>query len=257
MPRKKQPEEQLPPNPRFEQAKARVIGIARERQGIGTLSEKTVHAVLKRYYAPDEDMHEIPIDNYVADIYTGTEIIEIQTRQFNRMREKLDVFLRLYPVTIVYPIPRYKWLIWIDEESGELSKPHKSPVKGNPYMAFAELYKIKTYLKNPNLHLKFVLLDMEEYRLLNGWSRDKKKGSCRYDRLPSQLVEEVCIDSIRDYMQFVPYEMEEPFTSGQFAKAAHIRKETAQTVLHILTYVECVERIGKEGNSYLYQVREW
>ena len=36
------------------------------------------------------------------------------------MREKLDAFLRLYPVTIVYPIPRYKWLIWIDEESGEL-----------------------------------------------------------------------------------------------------------------------------------------
>lgn len=257
MPRKRQPEEELPPNPGFEQAKERVIGIARERQGIGTLSEKTVHAVLKRYYAPDEDMHEIPIENYVADIYTGTEIIEIQTRQFNRMREKLDAFLRLYPVTIVYPIPRYKWLIWIDEESGELSKPHKSPVKGNSYMAFAELYKIKAYLKNPNLHLKFAFLDMEEYRLLNGWSRDKKRGSSRYDRIPSRLVEEVCIDSVRDYMQFVPYELEEPFTSQQFAKAAHIRKEIAQTALNILTYVECVERVGKKGNSYLYQVREW
>ena len=257
MPKRKQQEEELPPNPQFEQAKERVIGIARERQGIGTLSEKTVHAVLKRYYAPDEDMHEIPIENYVADIYTGTEIIEIQTRQFNRMREKLDTFLCLYPVTIVYPIPRYKWLIWIDEESGELSKPHKSPVKGNPYMAFAELYKIKAYLRNPNLHLKFVLLDMEEYRLLNGWSQDKKRGSCRYDRIPSRLVEEVCVDSFRDYMQCVPYELEEPFTSQQFAKAAHIRKETAQIALNILTYVECVERIGKKGQSYLYQVREW
>ena len=36
---------------RFEAAKNRVIGINRERQGIGTLSEKTVHAVLKNYYA--------------------------------------------------------------------------------------------------------------------------------------------------------------------------------------------------------------
>ena len=51
---------------------------------------------------------------------------------------------------------------------------------------------------------------MEEYRLLNGWSRDKKRGSSRYDRIPSRLVEEVCIDSVRDYMQFVPYELEEP-----------------------------------------------
>ena len=56
------------------------------RQGIGTLSEKTVHAVMKNYYAPDTDMHEIPIENFVADIYTGQEIIEIQTRAFNKMK---------------------------------------------------------------------------------------------------------------------------------------------------------------------------
>ena len=36
---------------RFEQAKNRVIGLNRQRQGIGTLSEKTVHAVLKSDYA--------------------------------------------------------------------------------------------------------------------------------------------------------------------------------------------------------------
>ena len=38
----------------------------------GTL-EKTVHAVLKNYYAPDEDMHEIPIENFVADIFDGRQ----------------------------------------------------------------------------------------------------------------------------------------------------------------------------------------
>ena len=256
MPRKKIIEE-LPVNPLFEQAKEQVIGIERQRLGIGTLSEKTVHAILKRYYAPDEDMHEIPIENYVADIYTGKEIIEIQTGQFNRMRDKLTTFLKEYPVTIVYPIPRQKWLVWIDEESGELSKPHKSPAKGTPYQAFKELYKIKMFLKDPNLRLKFALIDMEEYRLLNGWSKDKKKGSCRYDRIPSRLAEEVSVENVRDYLQFVPYDLEEPFTSEQFAKAAHIRKPLAQTVLNILTYVECVERVGKEGNSYLYSVKEW
>lgn len=254
---KKQSEEKIPENTLFEQAKRQIIGIERQRQGIGTLSEKTVHAILKLYYAPDVDMHEVPIESFVADIYTGKEIVEIQTRQFNRMREKLTAFLKEYPVTIVYPIPREKWLIWIDEESGELSKPHKSPVKGNAYHAFKELYKIKMFLKEPNLHLKFVLLDMEEYRLLNGWSRDKKKGSCRYDRIPSRLVAEVAVDGPRDYMQFIPYELEEPFTSDQFAKAAHIRRPLAQTVLNILTYVDCVERVGKEGNSILYRVREW
>lgn len=242
-------------NIRFEQAKQKIIGVDRQRLGIGTLSEKTVHAILKNYYEPDEDKQEIPIQNYVADIYCDDEIIEIQTRNFDKMRDKLSAFLPLYPVTIVYPIPREKWLIWIDEESGELSKKRKSPAKGTPYTAFKELYHIKMFLKDPNLRLKLVLLDMEEYRLLNGWSRDKKKGSTRYDRIPTNLVEEVEITCLQDYLQFVPYELEEPFTTKDFARAAHIKAGEAQTVLNILYYTDAVERIGKKGNLYLYQVK--
>ncbi len=240
----------------FLRAKEKIIGNERVRQGIGTLSEKTVHAVLKNTYAPDEDMHEIPIENYVADIYTGTEIIEIQTRQFNKMRNKLSAFLPLYPVTIVYPIPYRKWLIWIDDESGELSQKRKSPVTGTAYMAFPELYKIKPFLTDSNLRFRFVFLDMEEYRLLNGWSRDRKKGSHRYDRIPIELIEEVCVERVEDYMQFVPYELAERFSVKDFAKAAHISKELAGTVVHILNYVGVLERIGKMGNSYLYRAKD-
>ena len=244
----------MPDTEAFEAAKKKIIGVDRKRIGIGTLSEKTIHAILKNYYQPDEDKQEMPIENFVADIYSDGEIIEIQTRQFNRMRDKLKAFLPLYPVTIVYPIPREKWLVWIDEESGELSKKRKSPFKGNPYMAFPELYKIKMFLKDPNIRLKLVFLDIEEYRLLNGWSRDRKKGSSRYDRIPTELVEEIDINCIRDYMQFVPYELEGEFTSKEFAKAAHISVSLAQTVLNILYYVGTVTRTGKRGNQILYTV---
>lgn len=241
---------------RFEAARNRIIGINRERQGIGTLSEKTIHAVLKNYYAPDTDMHEIPIENFVADVYTGREIIEIQTRAFNKMRRKLDAFLPLYPVTIVYPIPHVKWISWIDETTGEASPKRKSPKTGSAYMAFPELYKIRPYLSNPNLHLKIALIDMEEYRLLNGWSRDKKKGSERYDRIPLKFAEEVCIERKEDYMQFVPYDLPEPFTTKDFARYAKISVRLAQTILLILTDLEIVSRVGKQGNSYLYEVKE-
>lgn len=244
----------MPDREAFEAAKKKIIGVDRQRLGIGTLSEKTVHAILKNYYEPDEDKQEIPIENFVADIYADGEIIEIQTRQFNRMRDKLSTFLPLYPVTIVYPIPFEKWIIWIDEDTGELSRKRKSPVKGNPYIAFPELYKIKNYLKDPNLRLKFVLMNIEEYKLLNGWSRDKKKGSSRYDRIPVELIEEIEISRPEDYMQFVPYELEGEFTSGDFAKAAHIPKSLAQTVLNILYHVGTVTRTGKKGNQYLYTV---
>lgn len=242
-----------PDEARFEEVKRKIIGVDRQRLGIGTLSEKTLHAVLKNYYEPDEDRQEIPIENFVADIYSDGQIIEIQTRQFNRMREKLSAFLPLYPVTIVYPIPREKWLIWIDEESGELSTRRKSPKKGTPYMAFAELYKIKMYLKDPNLKLRLVLVDMEEYRLLNGWSHDKKKGSTRYDRIPIRLVEEVEIEQPKDYMQFIPYELEEPFTVKDFAAVVHIPTSLSGTVLNLLYYMGVVRRVGKKGNAFLYQ----
>ena len=242
---------------RFEAAKNLVIGRDRERQGIGTLSEKTVHAVLKNYYAPDADMHEIPIENFVADIFTGTEIIEIQTRAFHAMRRKLEVFLKQYPVTIVYPIPNEKWLSWIDEESGETSPKRKSPKHGNPYQAFIELYKIRPFLKNENLKFRLALLDMEEYRLLNGWSRDKKKGSERYDRIPIRFVEEVCIERREDYMQLIPYDLGEPFTTKDFAKCAKIPAKLAGTVLLIMNDLNIVERVGKQGNSYLYRVCEF
>ncbi len=239
---------------RFEQAKQKIIGMNRERQGIGTLGEKTIHAVLKNYYAPDCEMQEIPIENFVADIFTGTEIIEIQTRSFNVMRRKLDTFLKQYPVTIVHPIPHIKWVSWIDEETGEASPKRKSPKKGNPYQAFVELYKIRPFLKNENLHFKFALIDMEEYRLLNGWSRDKKRGSERFDRIPLEFVEEVCIDRREDYMQFVPFDLPEPFTSREFAKCAKIPMRLANVVLLILTDLSVVTRVGKQGNCYLYEL---
>ena len=243
-------------NDRFELARRKIIGTNRERIGIGTLSEKTLHAILKNYYEPDEDKQEIPIDRYVADIFTGREIIEIQTAQFNRMREKLDAFLPQYPTTIIYPIAREKWLYWVDPETGSISEGRKSPKKGNEYAVFPELYKIKAYLKNPNLKLKFVMVDMEEYKLLNGWGKQKKNNASKYDRIPLGIHKEILIERREDYMQFIPYELENNFTSKSFGKAAHIPQKLATVVLNILDYMEVVERVGREGNMYLYKVKD-
>lgn len=240
----------------FNHAREKIIGSNRQRMGIGTLSEKTLHAILKNYYEPDEAKQEVPINRYVADIFNGEEIIEIQTSQFNRMREKMNVFLPLYPVTIVYPIAGEKWLYWVDPDTGEISQGRKSPKKGNEFAGFVELYKIKPYLKQPNLKIKLVVLEMEEYKLLNGWGNQKKNNASKYDRIPLCIQKEVLIERKEDYMQFIPYELENQFTSKTFAKAAHIPQKLATVVLNILDYMEVVKRVGKEGQSYLYEVRE-
>ena len=133
----------------FADACQKIVAKERETNGIGTLKEKTMHAVLKNFYEPDISHQEIKVGRFVADILRDDEIIEIQTRSFNAMRKKLSVFLEKYPVTIVYPIPHNKWLYWIDEDTGEVSKKRKSPKTGTFFDAFIELYKIdhnKTYL---------------------------------------------------------------------------------------------------------------
>ncbi|MCI9220402.1 MAG: hypothetical protein HFH94_11810 [Lachnospiraceae bacterium] len=247
----------MPDKKAFEEAKRKIIGTDRQRLGIGTLSEKTVHAILKNYYEPDEDRQEIPIGNYVADIFAGGEIIEIQTRQFDKLRGKLSAFLPQYPVTIVYPIPREKWIIWINEETGELSGKRKSPLKGSPYTVFPELYKIKSFLKDPHLRFKLVLLDMEEYKLLNGRGKNRKIRASRYDRIPTELVQELETERPEDFLQFVPPELEGPFTTKDFAKAARISQTLAQVTLNILYHMEAVARVGKKGNLYLYEAGDF
>ena len=110
-------------NDRFSRALDSIVRPGeRERHGIGMQKEKTLHAVLKAYEDPDTDHHEIPVENFIADIYCEKDrsITEIQTANFGYLRDKLKAFLPLYRVTVVYPIPSCKWITWIDPETGEL-----------------------------------------------------------------------------------------------------------------------------------------
>ena len=240
----------------FVNAKDKIIGKAHNNKGIGTLSEKTLHAVLKLYYEPDEDKHEVAMSGYYADIYTDKGIIEIQTRQLNKLRDKLSVFLQDYHVTVVYPLPFNKWLSWVNPDNGEVQGRRKSPRHFTEYDAFYELYKIKIYLKNPNLSINLVLMDMEEYKLLNGWSYDKKRGSTRYDRVPAGIRRIVKFDRIEDYMQLVPADLKEDFTVKDFAMAAGVSVEASRYTLNILNYLEIVKRTGRVKNGYVYNVTE-
>ena len=230
----------------------------RERHGIGMQKEKTLHAVLKAYEDPDEDHLEIPIGNYIADIYCReTEsIIEIQTANFGYLRGKLDAFLPQYHVTVVYPIPASKWVTWIDPETGELGKRSRSPKKGSFYSAFRELYRISSYLDHPNLSIKLILLDMEEYRLQDGWGRSGKRGSHRYDRIPTRIVGETLLTQPRDYLQFIPYDLEEPFTAKELARSCGYPRESFSTEALILRKLGVIEKTGTKGRSYLYKVAE-
>ena len=97
---------------------------------------------------------------------------------------------------------------------------------------------------------------MEEYKLLNGWGEQKKNHASKFDRIPKRIEKEILIERPEDYIQFIPYDMEDEFTSKSFGKTAHIPQNLATVVLNILDHMEVVERVGKEGRAYLYKVCE-
>lgn len=231
----------------------KVLHETKAQNGIGTLSEKTIHAVLKHYYSSNPLEQEQKVNSYVADILIGSHIIEIQTRNFNTLRRKLEAFLPYYEVTIVYPIAHIKWLRWINESTGEISAKRKSPKTGTKYQVFKELYKIKSYLDHPNLHLRIVLLDVEEYRLLNGWSQDKKKGSTRNDGIPVAIYDEIYIEKFQDYKNFIPKDLPDTFTVADYKKITKLSTKDAGTALNILKHLNIIEHIGKQGRAFLYQ----
>lgn len=241
---------------RFVTAREAVLKQERGTGGIGTLGEKALHAVIKHYLATETSWHEQKFGRHVVDIFTGERIFEIQTRQFNKLRAKLTTLLPRYPVTIVYPIPARKWLVWLDPQNGEISKPRLSPRRGRFNDVFFELYRIKPFLSDPNLSLLILQIDLEEYRLLNGWSDDRKRGSWRNDRLPLRLEGELFIAGPTDYSRLLPPDLPDSYTSAGFAKAAQMGDRQAQTAINVLLSLGVVEICGKDGRRRLYRTVE-
>lgn len=232
---------------RFADACAAVIGKERERCGIGTLSEKTLHAVLKRYLEPHTENHEVKIGSYVADIVGENGIIEIQTGSFTPLRPKLECLLDYADVTVVYPMAAVKRIAWADPETGEITASRISPKKMKPCDAFFELIRIKYTLDNPHMKLKLMMLELTELRFAGKDPRNRARGSQRIDRIPSKLIDEIDLSSPQDYDYFIPKGLPGVFGIKDFAAHAGVSYDAAQRALNVLCYLERVAPCGKLG----------
>lgn len=229
--------------------------LERESGGIGTLCEKTLHATLKYFVEPSGEYHEKKIGDYYADVERDGHIIEIQTRSFDRLRKKLAFFLDIgYKVTVVYPVPAIKWISWIDREQGEIGEKRRSPKKGTVYDVVSELYKIRPLISNDRLDFHVILLEVIDYRNLDGYGKSKKIRSTRFERMPLALLGEIDLGMNDRFCALVPTDLPESFTSADFAAAASISRSVAQKTLLLLTDVGVVTRVGREGRCYIYKM---
>ena len=236
----------------FEEALALVRAGGERVGGIGILGEKTVHATLKLWLDDDPTHHEIPLpQGSVADIFDGEQITEIQTANFTALRKKLEKLLDAYPVTVVHPLVRVKWVSWIDPETGEIGKARRSGRRGSFTDAGKQLIYLLPLLGHPNLTVRLVLLDVEEQRLLDGWGNGGKRGSHRAERIPRALGETVTLRTPADYAALIPPDLPTPFTAAQFGKAARLQGRNLQGTLKVLLALGVLRR-EKDGQKYQY-----
>ena len=241
---------------RFCEALKKVSDGEQLKRGVGTLGEKTVHAVLKNYFEPFTDSQEQKIGGFVADIAGENGIIEIQTKSFDKLRKKLDVFLTAAPVTIVHPVYSKLKIIKLDENGAVISR-RTSPKKETFYDIFPELYKIKNCLSEENLTLHIVMLEAEEYRIAGDVKKPRRsrKDYVKYDKFPTEMIDELIIKRPADYLYFVPNELRSyEFTANDLAAAAKINLPLARLTLNILTSLNVTEKVGARNRRYLYSV---
>ena len=60
-----------------------------EQNGINIKNEKSLHSSIKQWYVTDGDRFEVKLDKYVIDLVREDSLIEIQTKNFSAIRNKL------------------------------------------------------------------------------------------------------------------------------------------------------------------------
>ena len=228
--------------------------------GFGTLAEKRLHAVIKKYLCEDEACHEVGVagTRFVSDIRIGNDVIEVQTGSFFPMKKKIAHYLEKtdLTVTVVHPIAVTRWMSWVDPETTEIS-PRKKVRGEAPSELLPELYYLSEHLGNPRLHFRLLLLEVQDFRVLNGWSKDRKKGSCRYERMPLALVGEQSFGTPLDFSVFLPEALPDHFTVKDFSTHSKLRGRKSYSAVRALASLGLIEQAEPIGRSMGWKRRAY
>lgn len=233
------------------------------RRSIGLLEEKRLHSTLKRWICDDFSTHEQRIEGQdekkrkcVADILTKDgRIYEIQTGKLYPLAAKLAFYIEKteHPVTVVHPLIGKKHVNWLDPHTGEVSARNRSPLREGPLCAIAQLKPFLPYLESGRLSVLLPVIEAEEFRLLDGWSKNGKRGSHRYELLPTSLLEVYRLCAREEYLAALPQALPATFTAREFGKHAKLQRHAIYGALAVYEGLGIVEKCGMLGKAALYR----
>jgi hypothetical protein len=218
---------------------------------IGALNESPLHAALKRHVAPPGSRFEVDVDGYVVDVVSGDLLLEVQTRNFGAMREKLSALLPGHRVRLVLPVADRRWIVRLHDD-GHTDR-RRSPKRGNPLLLFAELVSLPLVLAHPNFELEVVLTEEDELRRHEPGKAWRRRGWVVAGRDLVAILDRSVFREPEDLLALLPADLPADFTTADVAALGRVPRRVAQQVAYCLVALQLIQRVGKRGNGHVYR----
>jgi hypothetical protein len=215
-------------------------------------STPSLHSALKDLYTQPGDQQEVPFEGYIIDVVSGDTLIEIQTRSFASIKQKLLDLVPSHPVRLVHPIAYERWIVKQAEKGQKTLSRRKSPKRGKYVHVFQELVSFPTLLAEPNLSLEIVLTQEDEIRRHRPGRAWRRRGWVTHKRRLIDVVERRRFESPSDLAALIPPDLVEPFSTADLAKALREPRRLAQRMAYCLREAGVILPIDKRGNAILY-----
>lgn len=225
-------------------------------EGIGVYAESGLHASLKAHFAGEAGRFEVPLEGKIVDLVRmgprGEELVEIQTRRFDKIRDKVLALAEGHRVRIVHPVPVELRIARISPETGEVLSERKSPKSGDLWSVFDELMRAPALMVARNVTIEVVLVRCREIRCRDGGGSWRRRG----DRTLSRDLEEVLGTRVfskpSDWLRLLPRDLPPPWSSASLGEALGIGAERARRVLYSYAAAGLIVPAGKDGRRKLY-----
>ena len=216
------------------------------------MNEVSLHSEIKKAYSLPGDQFEVRLDNYIVDILRGNLAIEVQTKNFSALKEKLQTLTKKYQVRLVYPLTEKKWITHVTKDQTVLDK-RKSPRKGRLTDLFGELVMIPHMIGVENFSLEILFIDEEEVRCDDGKGSWRRKGVSIKERKLLKVNDRMLFQNRADYLKILPESLNGVFTNRELAKLAKMPVRTARQITYCLRKGGVIRLAGKKGREIGFQ----
>jgi replication fork clamp-binding protein CrfC len=216
------------------------------------MNECSLHSEIKKVYSLPGDQFEVKLGNYIVDILRGDLVIEVQTKNFSALKEKLHVLTKNHRLRLVYPLPERKRITHITKDHKILNT-RKSPKKGRLTDLFRELVMISDMIGEENFSLEVLLIDEEEVRCDDGKGSWRRRGVSIKNRKLMKVNDRILFQTKADYLKILPEGLNEVFTNRELSKLATISVRTARQITYCLKKGGVIRLAGKNGRELVFQ----